>query len=136
MLEATKIRTVFALPDASSTRQQWHWISDSFRERFPRVAKLMDEAEDDVLAHVTFPMEHWWQIWSNNPLERINKEIKRRTNVLGIFPNTASILRLGGSVLSGQHDEWQVAKRYFSAESLPKLTGRQEMIPIPLATAR
>jgi len=136
MMVATTIRTVFAQPDASSTRQQWRRGSDSFRDRFPRVAELMDEAEDDVLAYVAFPVEHWRQIWSNNPLERVNKEIKRRTNVVGIFPNPASIVRLVGSVLSEQHDEWQVAKRYFSAESLAKLTGRLEMIPIPLAAAR
>ena len=136
MMVATTIRTVFAQPDAVATRQQWRRVSDSFRDRFPRVTELMDEAEEDVLSYVTFPVEHWRQIWSNNPLERVNKEIKRRTNVVGIFPNPASIVRLVGSVLSEQHDEWQVAKRYFSAESLAKLTGRLEMIPIPLAAAR
>jgi transposase-like protein len=136
MMVATSIRTVFAQPDAASSREQWRRVADSFRDRFPRVAELMDEAEDDVLAYVTFPVEHWRQIWSNNPLERVNKEIKRRTNVVGIFPNTASIVRLVGSVLFEQHDEWQVAKRYFSAESLAKMTGRLEMIPIPLAAAR
>ncbi len=96
----------------------------------------MDEAEDDVLAYVTFPVEHWRQIWSNNPLERVNKEIKRRTIVVGTFPNAESSVRPVGSVLSYQHDEWQVAKRYFSAESLAKMTGRLGMIPIPLAAAR
>ncbi len=136
MMVAATIRTVFAQPDAGSAREQWRRVADSFRCRFPRLAELMDEAEADVLAYVTFPVEHWRQIWSNNPLERLNKEIKRRTNVVGIFPNPDSIVRLVGSVLSEQHDEWQVSKRYFSAESLAKVTGKFEEIPLPLAAAR
>ena len=91
---------------------------------------------NDVQAYGTFPVEHWRQIWSNNPLEWVNKEIKRRTNGVGIFPNPDSIVRLVGSVLSEQHDEWQVSKRYFSAESLAKVTGRLDTIPLPLAAAR
>jgi transposase-like protein len=136
MMVAATIRTVFAQPEAGSAREQWRRVADSFRGRFPRLAELMDEAEADVLAYVTFPVEHWRQIWSNNPLERVNKEIKRRTNVVGIFPNPDSIVRLVGSVLSEQHDEWQVSKRYFSAESLAKVTGRLDTIPLPLAAAR
>jgi len=136
MMVAATIRTVFAQPDAGSAREQWRRVTDSFRSRFPRLAELMDDAETDVLAYTTFPVEHWKQIWSNNPLERLNKEIKRRTNVVGIFPNPDSIVRLVGSVLSEQHDEWQVSKRYFSAESLAKVTGRLETIPLPLAAAR
>lgn len=136
MMVAATIRTVFAQPDAGSAKEQWRRVADSFRDRFPRLAELMDEAEEDVLAYATFPVEHWKQIWSNNPLERVNKEIKRRTNVVGIFPNAESIVRLVGSVLSEQHDEWQVAKRYFSAESLAKVTGRLYTIPLPLAAAR
>ena len=136
MMVAATIRTVFAQPDPAGARDQWRRVADSFRGRFPRLAELMDEAEADVLAYATFPVEHWRQIWSNNPLERLNKEIKRRTNVVGIFPNSDSIVRLVGSVLSEQHDEWQVSKRYFSAESLAKVTGRFEEIPLPLAAAR
>jgi putative transposase len=125
MVGAT-IRTVFAQPDAESARQQWRRVSDGFRPRFPRLAELMDEAEEDLLAFATFPQEHWQKVWSNNPLERLNKEVKRKTNVVGIFPNEAAVIRLVGAVLSEQHDEWQVAKRYFSAGSLAKLERKEE----------
>ena len=120
MVGAT-IRTVFAQPDSEGARQQWRRVSEGFRSRFPRLAELMDEAEEDVLSYASFPPEHWQKIWSNNPLERLNKEVKRRTNVVGIFPNEAAVIRLVGAVLCEQHDEWQVAKRYFSASSLAKL---------------
>lgn len=124
MVGAT-IRTVFAQPDAESARQQWRRVADGFRERFPKLAALMDEAEEDVLAYAAFPKEHWQKIWSNNPLERLNKEVKRRTEVVGIFPNEASVIRLVGAVLNEQHDEWQVGKRYFGAGSLTKLESRR-----------
>jgi putative transposase len=127
MVGAT-IRTVFAQPDAHSAREQWRRVSDGFRSRFPRLSELMDEAEEDVLAYATFPSEHWQKIWSNNPLERLNKEVKRRTNVVGIFPNEAAVIRLVGALLSEQHDEWQVSKRYFSAGSLAKLDRREEQV--------
>jgi putative transposase len=118
---AATVRTVFAQPDADSAREQWRAVADRFRQSFPRVADLLDEAESDVLAYLAFPQGHWRQIWSNNPLERLNKEVKRRTDVVGIFPNPAAVVRLVAAVLSEQHDEWQVARRYFSAESLAKL---------------
>jgi putative transposase len=127
MVGAT-IRTAFAQPDSQSARQQWRRISEGFRSRFPRLTQLMEEAEEDVLAYAAFPAEHWQKIWSNNPLERVNKEIKRRTNVVGIFPNEAAVIRLVGSVLSEQHDEWQVSKRYFSVGSLAKVDRREEQI--------
>ena len=118
---AATIRTVFVQPDALSARETWRKVADAFRKRYPKLAALMDEAEADVLAYLAFPQEHWRQIWSNNPLERLNREIKRRTDVVGIFPNDQSALRLVGAVLAEQHDEWQVSRRYFSAESLAKL---------------
>jgi putative transposase len=127
MVGAT-IRTVFAQPDSESARQQWRRISEGFRSRFPRLTELMEEAEEDVLSYAAFPVEHWQKIWSNNPLERVNKEIKRRTNVVGIFPNEAAVIRLVGSVLSEQHDEWQVSKRYFSVGSLAKVDRREGQI--------
>jgi transposase-like protein len=118
---AATIRTVFVQPDASSAREQWRRVADQLRARFPRVAQLLDEAEDEVLAYLSFPAEHWRQIWSNNPQERLNKEVKRRTDVVGIFPNDRSVVRLVGAILAEQNDEWQVARRYFSAESMAKL---------------
>jgi transposase-like protein len=127
MVGAT-IRTAFAQPDAESAREQWCRVADGFRSRFPRLSELIDEAEEDVLSYSAFPSEHWQKIWSNNPLERLNKEVKRRTNVVGIFPTEGSVIRLVGAVLSEQHDEWQVSKRYFSAGSLAKLDRREEQM--------
>lgn len=118
---AATIRTVFAQPDPATARETWRRVADGFRPRYPRLAALLDEAEADVLAYLAFPSAHWKQIWSNNPLERLNKEVKRRTDVVGIFPNTAAVVRLVGAVLAEQHDEWQVSRRYLSAESLAPL---------------
>jgi transposase-like protein len=118
---AATIRTVFAQPDPAGAHETWRRVADSLRGRFPRAAALLDEAEEDVLAYTAFPREHWRQIWSNNPLERLNREIKRRSDVVGIFPNDPAVIRLIGAVLAEQHDEWQVSRRYFSAESLAKL---------------
>ncbi len=130
---AATIRTVFAQPDAASARDQWRRVADGFRGRYPRLAALLDEAEADVLAYLAFPPAHWRQVWSNNPLERLNKEVKRRTDVVGIFPNPAAVVRLVGAVLAEQHDEWQVARRYLSAESLATLT--EEVPPAPALCA-
>jgi putative transposase len=127
---AATIRTVFAQPDPVSAREQWRRVADNFRSRHERLAALLDDAEPDVLAYLAFPHEHWRQIWSNNPLERLNREVKRRTDVVGIFPNDAAVIRLVGAILAEQHDEWQIARRYFSAESLAKLT---EEVPAPPA---
>ena len=123
---AATIRTVFVQPDAASARETWRKVADGFRGRWPKLAQLLDEAEPDVLAYLSFPQEHWRQIWSNNPQERLNKEVKRRTDVVGIFPNDRAVIRLVGAVLAEQHDEWQIARRYFSAESLAKV------VPDPL----
>jgi transposase-like protein len=132
---AATIRTVFAQPDPAMAREQWRKVADGFRARYPRLAALLDAAEDEVLAYLAFPREHWRQIWSNNPLERLNKEIKRRTDVVGFFPNDAAALRLVGAILAEQHDEWQVSRRYFSAESLAKLN-RKEVATAPAPALR
>jgi putative transposase len=90
------------------------------------VAELMTTARLDVLAFTAFPVEHWRKIWSNNPLERLNKEIKRRTNVVQIFPDEASVIRLVGAILADQHDEWTAARRYLSETSMAKLDPERE----------
>jgi transposase-like protein len=131
-LVAATIRTVFAQPTAEAAQAQWQQVADGFRGRWPRLAALMDVAAADVLAYLAFPSAHWRQIWSTNPLERLNKELKRRTDVVGIFPNPAAVLRLMGALLAEQHDEWQVGRRYFSAESLALLRSEDEP---PLALA-
>jgi putative transposase len=119
-LVATLVRTVFAQPDAASTHTQHARIVEQLQDRFPAAAELLADAAADLLAFTTFPKEHWRQIWSNNPQERLNKELRRRTDVVGIFPNRAAVLRLIGALLAEQHDEWAVARRYMSAESLAK----------------
>jgi transposase-like protein len=117
---ATMVRTIFAQPDAETVHEQHTRIVAQFEERFPDAAALLDEAGPDLLAFTAFPKEHWRQIWSNNPLERLNREIRRRTDVVGIFPDRPSIIRLVGAVLAEQNDEWAVARRYMSAESITK----------------
>jgi transposase-like protein len=134
MVGAT-IRTVFTQPDAAGTREQWDRVAESFRGRFDRVADLMDQAKEDVLAYLAFPHAHWRQVWSTNPLERLNRELGRRTDVVGIFPNEAALIRLAGAVLAEQHDEWQVARRYFSAESMALLDERKEVEQTPMLAA-
>lgn len=117
---ATMVRTIFAQPDAATVHEQHARIIDQLEGRFPEAAALLEEAGPDLLAFASFPKEHWRQLWSNNSLERLNKEIRRRTDVIGIFPNRPAIIRLVGAVLAEQNDEWAVARRYMSAESIAK----------------
>src|SRR6266849_2719270 len=115
---ASAIRSIFEQPDERSAREQSGRVIESIRPRFPAVAELLTDAEPDLLAHFTFPDTHRRQIRSTNPLERLNKEIKRRTAVVGIFPNRASLIRLVGMVLAEQDDEWQDGRRYFRPEKM------------------
>lgn len=117
---ATLVRTIFAQPSAEEVEAQLKRVIAQLESRFPDVARMLEEAAPDIVAFSSFPIEHWRQIWSNNPQERLNREIRRRSDVVGIFPNRAGIIRLVGAVLAEQHDEWQVARRYMSAESLTK----------------
>ena len=116
------IGTAFAEADADAARKQWRDVADQLRPRVPKLAVLMDTAETDVLAFMAFPKEHRAKIHSTNPLERLNGEIKRRTEVVGIFPNEAAIVRLVGAILLEQNDEWAVQRRYMSLETLGALS--------------
>ena len=119
-LVATLVRSIFAQPDAEAAWAQFHRVVEQLQERFPDAAAMLSDAGPDILAFTAFPQTQWRQIWSNNPQERLNKEIRRRTDVVGIFPNRDAAIRLIGMVLAEQHDEWQVVRRYMSAESLAK----------------
>ena len=119
---AAAVRTVFAQPDAAHVRAQLDEVARMLTPQFPEVAALLVESAEDLLAFAGFPEEHWRKVWSTNPLERVNGEIKRRTNVVGIFPNDAAIVRLVTAVCVETHDEWAVAeRRYLSEESMAKL---------------
>jgi putative transposase len=126
MIAAT-IRTVFAQPDPESTRDQLRQVVGMLEVRYPAAAEVLAEAEADVTAYANFPKAHWRKIASTNPLERVNKEIKRRSNVVGIFPDDQSVLRLVGAVLAEVHDDWQTTDRRYLSEGSMKLIGQQPM---------
>jgi putative transposase len=115
---STLVRTIFEQPDAASVRSQHAQVVTALEAKFPRAAAHLDDARDDILAFTAFPREVWRQIWSNNPQERLNKEIRRRTDVVGIFPGRDAIIRLVGAVLAEQNDEWTEARRYMGPEIL------------------
>jgi len=119
---AAAVRTIFAQPDAAHVRSQLGEVVRMLGDRFPDIAAMLEDAAEDLLAFTSFPQAHWRKIWSTNPLERVNGEIKRRTNVVGIFPNDASVARLVTAVVLETHDEWAVAeRRYLSEESMARL---------------
>ena len=115
---AAAIRTVFMQADHAAASQTWRQVADQLRVRIPKLAAMMDEAEADVIAFMAFPKSHWPKLHSTNPIERLNKEVKRRADVVGIFPNEASIMRLVGAILLEQNDEWQLQHRYMTLETM------------------
>ncbi len=117
-LVATTVRTIFQQPSAAEVHAQHARVVEQLEARFPEAAAMLAEAAPEVLAFTAFPVAHWRQIWSNNPQERLNREIRRRTDVVGIFPNRAAVVRLVGAVLAEQHDEWAVARRYMTMMTL------------------
>jgi putative transposase len=128
---AAVFRTIFAQPTAEAVAATWDTVQDQLAANFPKIGPLMDEAKAEVLAFTAFPRSHWAKIWSTNPLERVNKEIKRRARVVGIFPNEPAVIRLVGAVLADIHDEWQVSdRRYLSEASMAKInpTSHTELI--------
>jgi len=140
---ATMVRTIFDQPDAASVRDQYSRVVEAIEAKFRDAATHLDDAREDLLAFSVFPHEIWRQIWSNNPQERLNKEIRRRTDVVGIFPNRAAIIRLVGAVLAEQTDEWTEQRRYMGIELLTKArltlvdgdTPTDTTEPVPVAIA-
>ena len=136
---AAAIRTIFAQPDPAHVREQLDVIATMLGRQLPKVEAMLRDAADDVTAFADFPVSHWKKIWSTNPLERVNKEIKRRTDVVGVFPNPAALLRLAGSVLVETHDEWQVSERRYLSEGsmalLDTTKPAEEVAPTELLTA-
>jgi putative transposase len=114
---AAAIRTIFAQPDADHVREQLRVIAGMLGRQFPKVEAMLRDAATDLLAFTAFPVAHWKKIWSTNPLERLNKEVKRRTDVVGVFPNPEALLRLAGAVLVEAHDEWQATDRRYLGEA-------------------
>lgn len=128
---AAVFRTIFAQPDPETVSATWDQVRDQLAKSFPKIATLMDTGKAEVLAFTGFPRSHWVKIWSTNPLERINKEIKRRSRVVGIFPNEAAVIRLVGAVLADMHDEWQAGdRRYLSDTSMAELYPTRDTDPV------
>lgn len=124
---AALVRSIFAQADTEETHAQHERVVEQLAERFSEAADLLAQAQTEILAFADFPKEHWRQIWSNNPQERLNREIRRRTDVVGIFPNRAAIVRLVGAVLVEQDEEWAVSRRYMSLETIGKVLKRTSL---------
>jgi transposase-like protein len=128
---AAVFRTIFAQPDPDTVTSTWNQVRDQLADRFPKIGPLMDDAKAEVLAFTVFPRAHWTKVWSTNPLERVNKEVKRRARVVGIFPTEASVIRLVGAVLADIHDEWQAGdRRYLSEGSMAQLYPERDTHPV------
>lgn len=115
------VRTIFAAPDQKSAKEQLYTVVEQLKDRFPKAMEVLLGGCENVLQYMEFPHEHWAQLHSTNPLERLNREIRRRTDVVSIFPNRPSVLRLVGALLIEQHEEWQISRKYFSKESMNKV---------------
>jgi putative transposase len=133
---AAAMKSVFLIQAPDQVRAHWQRVTEMLRKQFPTAVPIMEAARDDVLAFLNFPQEHWRKIWSTNPLERLNKEIKRRTNVVGIFPNDGAITRLVGSQLLEQQEEWQLERRrFFSEATMAKIPEPEEPLELTDAAA-
>ncbi len=120
------VRQVFVQPDRKAAGGVWRHVADQLRARFPKVAALLDAAEHDVLAYMDYPEAHRTKLHSTNPIERLNKEVKRRTDVVGIFPNESSVRRLVGAILLEQNDDWQLQHRYLTLETMAGIAAADE----------
>jgi putative transposase len=132
---AAAIRTIFAQPHREAATQQLAEVVKAMHPRWPEAAQILAEAQDDILAYMAFPKAHWTRIYSTNPLERLNREVKRRTDVVGVFPDVPAVIRLVGALLMEVDDEWQVSRRYFSQESMRMLYEPETLVdpsPAPL----
>jgi putative transposase len=116
----TLLHSIFDQPDAESVVAQYDRVLDALSDKLPKVAEHLDAARPELLAFIAFPKQMWRQVWSNNPQERLNKEIRRRTDVVGIFPDRTAIIRLVGAVLAEQHDEWIEGRRYHGLDVLAR----------------
>lgn len=134
---AAAVRTIFAQPDAAAVAEQFERVTTMLDGQFPDVAAILRATREDLLAFSAFPLEHWRKLWSTNPLERLHREIKRRCDVVGVFPNDAAIDRLVTAVIVEQHDEWQVTeRRYLSETSMARLRQKPTELPAPSRTRR
>jgi putative transposase len=131
---AAAIRQAFNQPDKKTAVEIWRHVADQLRTRWPKLATLMDESEADVLAYMSFPAQHRTKLHSTNPLERLNKEVKRRADVVGIFPNEDSIIRLIGAVLFEQNDEWQSQHRYMQVEAFAQIDAAESDLLLSITT--
>lgn len=130
------VRQVFVQPDRKNAGEVWRHVADQLRARFPKVAALLDDAEHDVLAYMDYPEAHRTKLHSTKPLERLNKEVKRRTDVVGIFPNEESVRRLVGAILLEQNDDWQLQHRYLTLETMAGIAAADEPAITPLPSAK